>query len=337
VSGSATQQQTGTTSSQTSPWAPQAGALSTAFTDAGSALNQAQNSGVAAPTQYTAGLTPDQIATFQQMIGYGGANPLATQQGNTGTTLANAGTNASTGALTGLGAFNPSATNNTGANIAGGNAYVAGSNIPGQVAADMFGANQEANQVTMPGIDQTAADTGNINSSRTGIADGMVKESLANQAAGLGANLQANAFNTGAGLTSSTNQNNNAAILAALTGEAGAGNATATTGLDAQGNSIANQGTLFNLAAEGGAGQQAGNQATDTNQQQAYAGSQSNPFLGLDNYMNVIGSNNWGSNTTGTTSGTTTTTPSMLQYITGILGAGGSLVNGLSNFKKPGS
>jgi len=337
MSGSSTQQQTGTTSSQTSPWAPQAGALSTAFTGAGNALNAANNSGVPAPTQYTAGLTPDQIATFQQMIGYGGANPIATQQGNTGTTLANAGANASTGALTGLGAFDPSATNNAGANIAGGNAYVAGSNIPGQVAADMFGANQEANQVTMPGIDQTAADTGNINSSRTGIADGMVKESLANQAAGLGANLQANAFNTGAGLTSTTNQNNNAAILAALTGEAGAGNATTNTGINDQTGSISNQGNLFNLAAEGGAGIQAGNQATDTNAQQAYAGSQSNPFQALQNYMGIVGSNNWGNNTTGTTSGTTTTTPSMLQYITGILGAGGSLASGISNIKKPGS
>ena len=330
MSGSQQATTQGTTSQQTSPWAPQAGALNTAFTDAGTALNQAQNSGVAAPSEYTAGLTPEQIATFQQMIGYGGADPLAGQQAATGTNLANAGANATTGALTGLGAFDPSATNNAAANIAGGNAYVNASNIPAQVAADMFGANQEANQVTLPGIDQSAAASGNTNSSRTGIADGMVQESLANQAAGLGSQLQANAFNTGAGLTSSTNQNNNAALLAALTGAAGAGNATANTGINDQNNSINNQGTLFNLASEGGAGLQSGNQATDTNAQQAFAGSNSNPFLGLDNYMNIVGGTNWGSNSTGTINSTTTTTPSMLQYIAGLMGAGGTLASGLA-------
>jgi hypothetical protein len=41
--------------------------------------------------------------------------------------------------------------------------------------------------------------------------------------------------------------------------------------------------------------------------------------------MNIIGSRNWGSNGTGTA--TTTTTPSALQMIGGLLGAGGSLVN----------
>jgi hypothetical protein len=332
-SSTSTQNQTGTTSQQTNPWAPQAGALTTAFSDAGNALNSAQNSGVPQPTQYTAGLTPEQIATFNQMIGYGGSSAIPGQQSATGTNMANAGTNAATGALSSLGAFNPASTNNTANNINAANQYVAGQNIPGQVAADMFGANQEANQVTMPGIDQNAARTGNINSSRTGIADGMVKESLANQAAGLGANLQANAYNTGLGLASNTNQSNNSAMLSALNSEGGIGNTTANTGLDAQGNSITNQGNLFNLAGEGGAGLQSGNQAIDTNAQQAYAGSQNNPFMALNNYYGIVGANNWGGTTTGTSSGTTTATPSMWSTIAGLLGAGGSLAKGAAGFQ----
>lgn len=309
---------------------PQVNSLNTMFTGADNALSQAQNSGVPQASELTAGMTPQQIATFQQMIGYGGNSAIPGQQAAAGSNMTNSGMNATNGALTNLGAFNPSSTNNAAANIAGGNAYAAGSNIPGQVAADMFGANQEANQVTIPGIEQNAAGTGNVNSSRTGIADGMVKESLANQAAGLGANLQANAFNTGAGLTANTNSTNNAQALSGYGAAANAGNSAFNSGLDASGQSINNQGNLFNLAGQGGAGLQQGNQLNDTNASQMYDQSQNNPFMALNNYMGLIGSQNWGQNSSGTSDTQTTSTPSMMAQIAGLLGAGGSLAKGLS-------
>jgi hypothetical protein len=184
-------------------------------------------------------------------------------------------------------------------------------------------------------MEQGAADTGNINSSRTGISEGLVRQGLAEQASGLGAQLTGNAYTHGLDLASNTNATNNAANLNAYNAEAGAGNAATNTGLDAYGNSISNQGNLFNLAGSGGAGLQSGNQAADTNAAQMYQASQTNPFLALNNYYNLIGGQNWGTNTTGTGTSTTTKTPSMLDYISGGLGAVGSLAKGFSGFTMP--
>jgi hypothetical protein len=50
----------------------------------------------------------------------------------------------------------------------------------------MQGATETARDVTMPGIEQNAAMTGNTNSTRTGIADGLVQRGLAEQSANLG-------------------------------------------------------------------------------------------------------------------------------------------------------
>ena len=105
--GSSTQQQQ--TSSQTTPWAPQAAALTSAFQNAGNAYNQ--SSSAVAPTNYTAQFTPDQLATFQSMLGYANGNTTPGATAATGTALQSAGTNGTTGALSGLTSYNPTVCN----------------------------------------------------------------------------------------------------------------------------------------------------------------------------------------------------------------------------------
>lgn len=318
--GTTTNQQTSGTSS---PWAPQQPYIQNAFSGAQGALNTAQSTGVA-PTQFTAGLTPAQQQTYAAMVGTGlGSSAVPGQEASTGSTLANVGTNATTGALSSLGGFNAANTNNMNATIAGGNQYAAGENIPAQVQAAMLSANEEANNVTLPGIDSAAAGSGNTNSSRTGVADGIVQQGLSQQAGALSAQLQAGAYNTGAGLASSQNTANNQANLNAYGTLGSLGNSATGTGIGALGSSITDQGNLYNMAATGGAGQQAGNQATDTNQQQAYDFSQNSPFTALNNYLGLVGGN-YGSSTTGTQSGTST--PSIYSLLAGLGGTAGSLL-----------
>ncbi len=319
-----TQQQSSTTTS--SPWSVQSPYLQQAFADAAGAMNQ--TNGVPTPTELTAGLTPQQLQLFQSAINYGTSNTSPQLEATLGGGAAGAGYSGATGALSELGAFDPSSTNNVNADIAGGNAYAAGQNIPAQVQAAMRDATQQAHDVTLPGLEANAAGTGNVNSSRTGVAEGIVQRGLAQQAGDLSAQLQAQAYNTGAGLTSQENQANNSALLSALNGEGSLGTSLFGGGLGALGQSINDQGSLFNLANEGAAGVQAGNQLQDTNAQQLYQQNTSAPFNGLDQFWNIVGSGNWGGTSSSTGTGQTTTTPSLYQTLGSLLGTGGSLLGG---------
>lgn len=316
------QQQTTTTN----PWSAQSPYLQQGFADAANAMNQTNN--VPLPTELTAGLTPQQLQIFQSAIGYGTGNQNPAMEAALGGQAAQSGLSGATGALSGLGGFNAGSTNNIGSDINAGNQYAAGQNIPAQVQAAMRDATQQAHDVTIPGMEQGAAGSGNINSSRTGVSEGIVQRGLAQQAGDLSAQLQANAYNTGAGLNSSEQQANNNANLSAMTGAGALGSSLFGGGLGALGQSINDQGSLYNLANEGASGIQAGNQLNDTNAQQLYSQNTQAPFNGLNQFWNIIGSGNWGgtSNSTGTSQTNQTQTPSIYSTLGSLLGAGGSLL-----------
>jgi hypothetical protein len=306
------------TNATTDPWAPQAAALQTAFTGAQGALTQA--SGVKAPTDYVAGMDPAAIAAFQQMIQQGGNLGIPGTQASTAGTLQQAGTGGVGGALNGLQGYDPTKLNNTGSLVDAANRYVSGQNIDGQVNDAMLNARQTARDVTMPGIEQNAAIGGNTNSSRTGIADGLVQRGLAEQATNLGATLRNNAFGTGLALASNNAQANNNSQVGALTAQGAIGNTAANTGVGAGTQSVANQGALTSEAAAGGAGMTAATQAQLDNIIQQYQSGVSSPFDALKQYMGVVGTNNWGSATQGDT--TETKTPSAWDTISGLMSSG---------------
>lgn len=320
MSGSS--KETTNSSQQTSPWAPQAAALTSAFSDANNAYQKAQ--GATAPTDFTAGLTPEQISTFQRMVGFGNNNATPDAVASTGGALASAGTNGVTGALSGLSAFNPSATNNPNALVSAANQFVAGQDIPSQVRNAMQTATETARDVTMPQIEQNAAATGNTNSSRAGIAQGLVQRGLAEQAANLSGTLSSNAFANGLNLANQQANSNNTLGLGALTSSGSLGNSAATTGMAGQSQSISDYIKQLTTAAAGGEGLQGGNQADLTNQLQQYQSGVNSPFGPLSNLMQIIGSQNWGSQGTGTS--TTTKTPSAWQVIGGLMSGAGSLL-----------
>lgn len=322
MSGSSTQQQS--TSSTTAPsFAPQVGALTTAFNGANTALTKAQ--GATAPTDFTAGFTPDQLATFKSMLGYTDGNTTPQTTSATGTTMQNAGSAATAGALSGLNSYDPTKLNNTGSLVDQANAYVNGQNIPAQVAQAMQTANETARDVTMPGIEQNAAMTGNTNSSRTGIADGLVQRGLSETAANMTGALGSQAFANGMNLASSNANANNTDKLGALSSEATAGTNATNSGVNAGTAGINDQGALYGMAENAGQGEQAANQANLTNQQQQFQAQTQDPFAALQQYMGIIGSQNWGTTTNGTAS--TTSTPSAWQVIGGLLGGAGNVAS----------
>jgi hypothetical protein len=303
----------------TTPWAPQAAALTDAFSKAQTAYGQASQA--KAPTDFVAQFTPDQLGVFKSMLGYGN-NTSTAGTSATGGALQSAGTNATTGALTGLSNYDPTKLNNTGSIVDAANKYVAGQDIDSQVNNSMLNARQTARDVTLPQIEQNAAITGNSNSSRTGIAQGLVERGLAQQSADLGASLRSQAYKDGLSLASSNANANNGNSLGALSSAAGAGTTAANSGVNASSSAINDQGNLFNLAGTGATGQQQATQANLDNQNAQFQSQTSAPYAALQQLMGIIGSNNWGGQTTG--SSTTTKTPSALETIGGLIGAGTS-------------
>jgi hypothetical protein len=308
----------------TTPWAPQAAALSDAFTKAQTAYGQA--SGAKAPTDFVAQFTPQQLQNFQSMFNYGSGNTSAGTAA-TGGALQTAGTNATQGALTGLTNYDPTKLNNASSITDVAKQYVDGQNIDAQVNNAMRNARETARDVTLPGIEQNAAITGNSNSSRTGIAQGLVERGLAEQSADLGASLRSQAYKDGLSLASSNANANNVNSLGALSSGANAGTNAANTGVNASGQAINDQGNLFNLANTGAAGQQAATQANLDNQQAQFQSGTTAPYAALQQLMGIIGTNNWGGQTTGTS--TTTKTPSAWEVMGGLLGTAGSAATGL--------
>lgn len=326
--GSSTQQTQSQTVSQ--PWSVQEPYLENAFSGAqsamGSANANASSSLYGTPTQLTAGATPGGLQTYQSAIDYGLGGTQGTAATNAGTAALGQGGAATSGALSGLAGYNPAANLNTQGAINAGNAYAAGANIPAQVQAAMTGANQEASEVTLPGLQRSAAATGNANSSTLGNNVGLVQSNLAEQAAGLGSQLQAQYYNQGASNYMNMGESNNTNALNALSTEGSLGNSATNTGLSGLSSGVGNQENLYTMAAQGAAGQQAANQATDTNQSQMYSLGQQSPYTALDNYYNIIGSGQWGG--TSDTNSTTTATPSLASTLGGLLGAGASLFGG---------
>jgi hypothetical protein len=321
MSGSQKTTTTQSQNSQTSPWGPQAAALETAFTQAKTALGQSQ--GAKAPTDFMAQFTPEQLSTFRNMLGYANDSNVSEANLATGDTLANAGTSGLTGALSGLMGFNPSTARD--GILTDAAKYADNPAISGMVDAAMRDANRNASEVVLPGIQANAAANGNINSNRTAISDGLVRRGLAEKTADISANLRGAAYDKGLDLGAMTNVQ---AVLDSLKSAGSLGGSAASLGIGARSGSLTDQSSLFDIANAGGAGLQAADQARIDEEQGTYQSQVSSPFDALQQYMNIVGSGNWGSNTTGTSTGTQKTTPSAWQVIGGLMGAGGSLAKG---------
>ena len=305
--------------SQTSPWGPQADQLTQAFNAAQQAYQQSQN-GAPPPTDFTAGANQNQQNTYQQAIDFSnGQSGTAAGQIGAGQSATATGQNGINGAISGLQSFNPAASNNPQSMIDAANAYAAGQNIPAQVKLAMQGATEQARDVTMPGIEMAAANSGNSNSSRAGIADGLVQRGLAEQSANLSGTLQSQAFQNGLTLAQQQAQNNNVNALQALSQQGNLGVNSFNSGNNAVNNGVTNESGVLNIGNGGGTGQQQATQANLNNQQQQYQAGVQQPFDGLSQLMSIIGSQNWGSNSSGTSH--TETDPGILGTLGGLLGA----------------
>lgn len=320
-------QQTTQSSEQTKdPWAPQIPYLEQAFNTASGIYNQGAGNLYNGPQ--VAQFTPDQLATAQRMVGYGNNSAPAASTGAAGTTLTSAGTNGVTDALNHLASFKPGG--GTQSNIDAAGLYADNPYISGQVQAAMRDSINNANENVLPQIARNAEAGGNINSNRTAIANGIVQRGLNQQAGDISANLRGNAYNTGLQLAEQNSEATNNNILDAFKSLGAIGGDAATTGVNANTASIGQQGSLFDIANQGGATEQAANQAQIDNNKATneYSTDRLNQLLAQ--MFGVVGGTGYGGTQTGTGTSTVEKQPGALSIAGGVLG-------GLGSFMLPGS
>ncbi|GAA0247241.1 hypothetical protein LNAOJCKE_0409 [Methylorubrum aminovorans] len=223
-------------------------------------------------------------------------------------------------ALSGL--FNTATADNTASNIARANQYASQQNVGDIVKAASFDARRNAAENVLPSLYRNASGSGNINSSRTALAEGVVNRGLAEQEQNLSATTRANLFNNAL----STVGNENAQRLQALGGAGtlsniigGQGYTGTTSGFDAYGKALTAQ------QAAGYGQQQLGQNVIDNNYKMWNQQNQF-PWDNAARLYSLVGDLKGGvAHTVGTGTSETTQTPSMLSTIGQGIGLFGSL------------
>lgn len=316
---SSSKKSTSTTTTDMGPWKVQQPYLTDAFSEAQNAYRDAK----AQPGyqgDFYAGLTDQQKGLIDSSINY--STGLNQDNANTlfrsGNSLLPAGTS-------GLGTtadslLNMSGMDRTGYAVDQAGRYAQGMADAGVVDAAMRDITRQAAEGVVPNMYRANAATGNLNSDRAALAQGVVDRGLAEKRADIYGQL----YTQGLGMAQS-DMNAQARDLAAAgalydtmigkgVGTLGAGNDLAIAGYKdatkmATLNQMDNQGQLDNAF-------------------QKYQYNESRPFDLLNNYYNVIGSGQWGQQGTSTTVAKEKSTPSGLQIASGIVGTLGSLFSG---------
>lgn len=304
-------------SSSTSPWAPQQPYLIDAFAAAkdnyDTNMSQGAYSGdyVAPPSQQQYDVYGNAVST-----GYNNQdmnNGVMAQ----GAQTAKSGAFGASGALNNLAGF--ASADPTAGNINKANQYAAGMDIPGAVKAGMFQANQNAATNDIPNLYRQAASAGGLNSDRAALSQGVVERGLAEQSAGLSAQMHNAAYTTGL----SNAQQGNAQQLQADSQLGSLGLGMLSQGDGAVTTGINNQANINNQITGGANGITGLNQSTLNNLMAKYNGGQEFSTQQLQNLMAIIGKS-FGTQSSGTS--TTTNNPSILDDIGSVVGIGGKLM-----------
>lgn len=285
-----------TQSSQTKdPWAPQQPYLLDAFSQAQNAYNKTNAQGPYSGN-YVAPTNDNQYSAYNNAYDFANGQGSSTVSGllNTGSGLTNTGFAGANGALTGLQNF--TGTDQTANNVANAGQYANNPYISGMVDSAMVDARRNAAEGTLPNLYRGAAASGNLNSDRAALAQGVVERGLGEQAGNLSATLRGSAYNTGISAALQGNAQN----LQGLSQMGALGSNLGSTGLGAGLQGINAQGALNTMAQGGANGVQGLDQSAINNALAQYQGAQNFPWQNLQKYYGIVGGQNWGGNSTGT-------------------------------------
>lgn len=267
-----------------------------------------------------AGMTPEQKASYDAMSAYaGGAGMQAGQAiSNIGNSMITA---AGDKAITNLDRFTTMAGEDaTASNIEAANRYADNPYVSGMIDANSRDISRNLYENEIPGIDRAASSSGNINSSRAGVASGIAQRGAADRIGDISAQIRGNAYDRGLTLA----QTDRSTKLDAY-GRAAEGYSKMTgQGIDAVG-----RGTQMGYDALGHKMdvQDRFQQDKQGELDAAFAkwqGEDTRDFDLLNNYYNIIGGNQWGQSGTSTSKGTSTQSGGMFGQLLGAAAGLGS-------------
>lgn len=209
----------------------------------------------------------------------------------------------------------------TASNIAAAGQYADNPYLDAQIDAANRDVSRTLNEQTLPGIDRQASATGNINSSRAGVAAGIAERGAADQMADTAATLRGNAYSQGLTLAQQDRSNQLSAlgnVIGAYTNLAGQGTSALASGAQIGTNAL-------NTLNQADATEQADRQGQDTADYDAWYGNDTRDSDLLSRYYNIIGSNQWGQYGTQTGTSTTSSSPGLASLALGGLSMAGGL------------
>jgi hypothetical protein len=186
----------------------------------------------------------------------------------------------------------------TQANIAAATAYANNPALQGMIDANARDVTRNLSEDILPSIDRAASATGNINSSRAGIASGIAQRGAADRIGDISAQMRGDAYDRGLSLASNDRSTN----MSALGSAAGAYGNLAGFGVDALGKSSDAAYGAYD-AINGSFGQEQQDQQGQLDADfTKWQGQDTRASDLLSRYMGTVGSSQWGQS--GTSSGT---------------------------------
>ena len=282
------------TDSKTEPWTVQQPYLKKGFATAETALDNALKQG-----PYTGELYARMNDTQKQGLTMGtdwaseGGTDLQKMYMGNALNMANAGANGMTSVAQGLQNWSP--TGGVDQNITNAGKYAANPYLDGAIDAASRDVTRNLNESVLPGINRAAVTSGNVNSSRAGVAEGIALRGAQDRIGDIASTMRANAYNSGLSLSESGRVSDNNQRLSAMTNAGGMYNNVYQGGMNA---GQAAQGQAMNNAnayVTAGNAYQQNEQNIDNEAYQKWDMNQNQPFDALQRYWNIVGSNNWGS------------------------------------------
>lgn len=303
---------------QTDPWAPQQTYLLDAFNQAKSAYNSSMSrDGYSG--DFVAGYRPEDLKALDQIANWSnttGQNAVNTQMG-TGSDLFTTGAQGMKDVSGDLKDFQTKDWTQTHIDNAG--RYADNPFMQAMIDAATSDAKRTFSEQTMRGIDQNAAATGNINSTRAGVAAGIAQRGLSDFVGNTSATMRGNAWDKGLEMS----QADQSSILSALLGRGDLATAMTGAGQTAMDSAFANEAGLLGLNTSVAEMQRANAQSGLDNEIAKSEYANNRQWDALNNYYGIVGDKLWGSTSTGVTNKKEQASP--LSTAASILGAVGSL------------
>jgi hypothetical protein len=283
---------TNKSTSTSDPWKPQGDALKDIFSKAGTAFANKEGTNFYEGDLY-AGMDPDTAAALKQMVSYqqGRGQDAANQVQGAGSQLADA--NGYAGAVRDY--SSASRMDPTQSNIASATAYANNPAIDGMIDGASRDVSRNLYENELPTIDRAASGSGNMNSTRAGVAAGVAARGAGDRVADISSSIRGQAYDRGLGLAEQGRSTN----LSAMGNAAGLYGQQFGQGMGAIGQGRDMELGNYSAAVDAGRMRQADQQGQNDADYMRWQGQDGREMDLLNKYYGIVGQNNWGGTQTG--------------------------------------